>query len=210
MKKLVLAVLMLTIASASAFSQAAFGIKGGYKTSLGLDETWSSINFENANIKKDISRGFNAGLFARFGYRVYGQLEVLYSYQKYDYTSIEDNASTTSTFLEHGLEVPVLFGAKLVSTRNFNLRLMVGPTFVFNLTDQSKLPYAEGIQTTKNVVAFGLDCGLGIDVWIFTLDLRYKLVQQSYDYSFESIAINTNPNNAFEVSLGIKFFDYTK
>ena len=146
---------------------------------------------------------------SRFGYRVYAQIEALYSYQKTAYNALDGgNVIAGDTFEEHSLEVPVMFGAKLVETRNFNLRLMVGPTFCFNLGD-TPADFASW-DFNKRTVSFGLDCGIGVDIWVFAIDLRYKLLQQSYDYTFNSQALNTSPINAFEVSLGWKFFDTTK
>ncbi|MBO8446272.1 MAG: outer membrane beta-barrel protein [Bacteroidetes bacterium] len=208
MKKLILAAAFMMV-SVAGFAQASLGIKAGYKTSLGLDQNWQSVQGLGESFRKDVSQGFNVGLMSRFGYRVYAQIEALYSYQKTAYNALDGgNVIAGETFEEHSLEVPVMFGAKLVETRNFNLRLMVGPTFCFNLGD-TPADFASW-DFNKRTVSFGLDCGIGVDIWVFAIDLRYKLLQQSYDYTFNSQALNTSPINAFEVSLGWKFFDTTK
>lgn len=204
MKKFCLTAVLL-LSAITAFSQVSLGIKAGYKTSLGLDQNWDAVQSLGESFHKDVSQGFNVGLMSRFGYRVYGQLEVLYSYQN---TAYSDGIRNPETIAEHSIEVPVMFGAKLVETRHFNLRLMLGPTFCFNLGD-TQLDYASW-DVNKRTVSFGLDCGIGMDIWVFAIDFRYKLLQQSYDYSINSVSLNTSPINAFEISLGWKFFDTTK
>ncbi len=203
MKKFLVLLTLFAVTTCS-FAQVAFGVKGGYKTSLGMDENWDAVQSLGESFNKDVSQGFNVGLMSRFGYRVYAQIEALYSYQS---TTYSDGVSAPETLIEHGIEVPVMFGAKLIETRLFNLRLMAGPTFCFNLGEDGQ--FVGSWSADRRTVAFGLDCGLGVDIWVFAIDFRYKLVQPTYKYHLNDITLNTSPVNAFEVSLGIKFFDHT-
>ena len=85
---------------------------------------------------------------------------------------------------------------------------MVGPTFNFNLNEEGAI-VSETVDAEPRICAVGLDCGIGMDVWVFSIDARYRLVQPSYEYSYENVELNSSPINSFEVSLGWKFFDKT-
>lgn len=203
----------LALVSLSASAQVAFGIKAGFVSSLGFDQNWT-FNAENLKIKTDQAYGFDAGLMLRAGYRFYGQLEL-----NYHFVSslneigqmVEDtfNGKKSQTITEQSINIPVMAGVKLVDTKNFNLRLMVGPTFNFNIGKDGALSM-DGVDSKLNICSFGLDCGIGMDIWVFSLDARYRLVQPGYTYKINEVTMNTNPVNSFEVSLGWKIFDYTK
>lgn len=214
MKKIIL-ILSLAIFSLSASAQVAFGIKAGFVTSLGFEEDWSAINMENLKMKTDQSYGFDVGLMLRAGYRFYAQIETNYHFVS-SLAAIGQNIEDTwngtpiqQEITQHSINIPIMAGVKLVETKNFNLRLMVGPTFNFNLNEEGAI-VSETVDAEPRVCAVGLDCGIGIDVWVFTLDARYRLVQPSYEYSFNNVELNSSPINSFEVSLGWKFFDKTK
>ncbi|MEE0972567.1 MAG: outer membrane beta-barrel protein [Paludibacteraceae bacterium] len=203
----------LALVSLSASAQVAFGIKAGFVSSLGFDQNWT-FNAENLKIKTDQAYGFDAGLMLRAGYRFYGQVEL-----NYHFVSslneigqmVEDtfNGKKSQTITEQSINIPVMAGVKLVDTKNFNLRLMVGPTFNFNIGKDGALSM-DGVDSKLNICSFGLDCGIGMDIWVFSLDARYRLVQPGYTYKINEVTMNTNPVNSFEVSLGWKIFDYTK
>ena len=203
----------LALVSLSASAQVAFGIKAGFVSSLGFDQNWT-FNAENLKIKTDQAYGFDAGLMLRAGYRFYGQVEL-----NYHFVSslneigqiLEDtfNGKKSQSITEQSINIPVMAGVKLVDTKNFNLRLMVGPTFNFNIGKDGALSM-DGVDSKLNICSFGLDCGIGMDIWVFSLDARYRLVQPGYTYKINEVTMNTNPVNSFEVSLGWKIFDYTK
>lgn len=214
MKKYVV-IAALALCSLTASAQVAFGIKAGFVTSLGFEQDWSAMNFENLKIKTDQAYGFDAGLMLRVGYRFYGQLEANYHFVTSLNSigqSIEDKwngVPSEQHLTQQSINIPVMAGVKLVETKNFNLRLMVGPTFNFNIGPDGAIK-AEGVDSELKTCSFGLDCGLGIDVWVFSIDARYRLVQPGYAYKVQDMALNTNPINSFEVSLGWKIFDKTK
>lgn len=214
MKKLYLITLMAML-SLSASAQVAFGIKAGFVTSLGFEQDWSAINMENLKVKTNQSYGFDAGLMLRAGYRFYAQVEANYHFVSSLNEigqSIEDKwngVPTQQKVIQQSINVPVLAGVKLVETKNFNLRLMVGPTFNFNIGKDGAIQTAN-VDSERKICSFGLDCGLGMDVWVFSIDARYRLVQPGYAYKVADMVLNTSPINSFEVSLGWKFFDKTK
>ena len=100
-------------------------------------------------------------------------------------------------------------------------RLVVKPGIEKRLTDsiETVLKLSEGLLIVDVVgdkeINFSQsfscpDCGIGMDVWVFSIDARYRLVQPGYAYSIDEMKLNTSPINSFEVSLGWKFFDKTK
>ena len=203
----------LALVSLSASAQVAFGIKAGFVSSLGFDESWD-YHPELLTIKADQAYGFDAGIMLRAGYRFYGQVEINYHFLS-SLNQIGSNINDkfygreSQQLTEQSINIPVMAGVKLVETKNFNLRLMVGPTFNFNIGKDGALA-TKGVDSDLNICSFGLDCGLGIDVWVFSIDARYRLVQPGYTYKINEVALNTSPINSFEVSLGWKIFDYTK
>ena len=205
----------MALVSLSASAQVAFGIKAGFVTSLGFEQNWSAINFDNLKIKTEQAYGFDAGLMLRVGYRFYGQLEANYHFVSSLNSigqSVEDTwngVPTEQQLTEQSINIPVMAGVKLVETKNFNLRLMVGPTFNFNIGKNGAIK-ASGVDSELKTCSFGLDCGIGMDIWVFSLDARYRLVQPGYAYKVEDMVLNTSPINSFEVSLGWKIFDKTK
>lgn len=205
----------MALVSLSASAQVAFGIKAGFVTSLGFEQNWSAINFDNLKIKTEQAYGFDAGLMLRVGYRFYGQLEANYHFVSSLNSigqAVEDTwngVPTEQQLTEQSINIPVMAGVKLVETKNFNLRLMVGPTFNFNIGKNGAIK-ASGVDSELKTCSFGLDCGIGMDIWVFSLDARYRLVQPGYAYKVEDMVLNTSPINSFEVSLGWKIFDKTK
>lgn len=214
MKKYLLLIAVAAL-SLTASAQVAFGIKAGCVSSLGFEQDWNSIHFDNLKIKTDQAYGFDAGLMLRVGRRFYGQLEANYHFVS-SLNSIGQMAEDQwngvpiqQQLTQQSINIPVMAGVKLVETKNFNLRLMVGPTFNFNIGQNGALQ-AEGVDSELKTCSFGLDCGLGVDIWVFTLDLRYRLVEPGYAYKVEDMVLNTSPINSFELALGWKIFDKTK
>ncbi len=208
-------ILLFSFIALSSSAQVAFGIKAGFVTSLGFEEDWSAINIDNLKMKNDQAYGFDVGLMLRAGYRFYAQIETNYHFLS-SLTEIgqviEDKWNGTPVqqeITQHSINVPIMAGVKLVETRNFNLRLMVGPTFNFNLGKDGDIQ-TEVVDSQKRICSIGLDCGLGVDVWVFSIDARYRLIQPSYEYKINEVVLNSSPINSFEVSLGWKFFDKTK
>ncbi len=220
MKKFFL-IVSFVLLSVVASAQVAFGVKAGFVSSLGFEQDWKTLNIENLILKADQAYGFDVGLMLRLGYRFYGQVEANYHFVS-SLNQIGTNIANTfnggeiQQVKEHSINVPVMAGVKLVDTKNFNLRLMVGPTFNFNLTPAAETQGLEnsleqgGVDSSKRICSFGLDCGLGMDIWVFSIDARYRLVQPGYAFSINEIQLNTSPINSFEISLGWKFFDTTK
>lgn len=207
-------IIALCMLSVAAMAQYSFAVKAGFNTTLGLNREWK-YDDTSFKINNTETYGFNVGLMGRFGYRAYAQIEAVYHFE----TSL-NNIASAMTFkpaekvVDHWINVPVMFGVRLIQQKNFNWYLLAGPAFNFQLS-KKVVEYTdekgETLTSTPRPVTFGLDCGTGFDIWIFTLEVRYKLMQNSSIYKDGTVIINTdinkNPEHAFEVSLAVRFAD---
>ncbi len=210
MKRRFFITLTVVLCAATSFAQITLGIKAGYNTSLGFDENWT-YNAQNVSFANDWANGFNVGLMSRFGNRYYGQLEVLYNR---NYTSYKLNDVADKKIVLQSIDIPLLFGVKIIDKRLFNWRVMAGPNFSFDVNSRIDLPEQNWLSYTTRKVLIGLDCGTGFDIWHFAIDVRYKLIQNRHAYQYrqgsENVTINKKPMNNFEVSLAWKFLDKKK
>jgi hypothetical protein len=221
MKKVIISAVFLLSVTAS-FAQFNFGIKAGYTSSLGVNNLGSVTSgaYNLNSVNSDLSNGFQAGVFARFGFKkLYFQPEFLYDMGKKNYTmTIQDAQSNNIQFNKRvnisTLEVPLLLGYKLLDLKLVNLRAFAGPKLRFNAgssLDYSNLSSGGSVtqdQLIKDVKAaqLGLEAGVGIDFLMFTLDARYNVIKDMYQTKLSSVTIDNLQANTFVISLGWKFF----
>jgi len=195
MKKLFFFVLIFLSAELT-FGQFTIGIKVGY------DASKLSTNMDT--ITSNFKSGFQVGAFARIGKRLFLQPELYYTTQGGVFTS---NISDWQQNIKIGsMDVPVLIGFKLLKGDFINVRLMAGPmaSFVVNKSISDAGGVAGPIETADlNSVNWAIQAGAGLDVWKFTLDVRYQvglnqLIKSVENYTFDSY------NNVWNVSLGFK------
>jgi Outer membrane protein beta-barrel domain len=221
MKKfLFTAVLLLSFS----FNQAQFhlGIMAGYNSSLTLSNIGDVTNgtYNLNNVGNEVWNDFHAGLFARipFGKVIYVQPELLYSIQKKNFTlGIPDIISggsniTVDRFATFNtVDVPILVGAKLLDLKIINLRAFAGPMLRFDAGSFQNLTSGSTFDT-KNLVNevqkanLGLEAGIGVDVLMFALDLRYNLIADMYKNPLSASTLTSIPANTIVVSLGWKIF----
>lgn len=195
MKKFFLFVILLLSAELM-FGQFTIGIKVGYNA--------SKLSTNMDTIKTNFKSGFQIGAFARIGKRLYVQPELYYTTQGGVFTS---NVTNWKQNVKIGsIDVPVLVGFQLLKGDFVNVRILAGPaaSFVVNKTI-SEEGYDIGPITSGDLssVNWSIQAGAGVDVWKFTLDLRYQvglnqLIKEIENYSFDS------KNNVWVVSLGFK------
>jgi hypothetical protein len=223
MKKFLLVTALLLSVSIT-YAQFNFGIKAGYTSSIGTKNLSSvtSGDYNLNNVNSELSNGFHAGVFARFGFsKMYFQPEFLYTMgKKTDQISFLEtaNSSVETTFNKNvtvsTLDVPLLLGYKLVDLKLMNLRVFAGPKLRFNAG--SSLDYnvitaggsvtADQLKSDIKAAQLGLEAGVGVDVLMFTLDARYNLIGDMYHTKLNDLTIDKIPANTFVISLGWKFF----
>ncbi|MFZ4581086.1 MAG: porin family protein [Paludibacter sp.] len=221
MKRIILTMAALLFAWIFANAQFNFGIKGGYNSSLSLDNV-SSVTSGNYNLNTvagEVANGFHGGIFARLGLgkKLYVQPELLYALQKKTFNlSVSnlvnpgsltdvDNYVTFST-----IDVPVLIGYKIVDLKLLNLRAFAGPKFRMNAgssLDFKTLTSGATIDKTQLIGEFkkasvGMEVGAGLDILMFTLDARLNLINDVYTAKWQE---KPDLNSNFVISLGWKF-----
>jgi len=201
MKKIIVILLVLLPAIFTAetmFGQLNIGVKVGYNASK------LSANIDS--VTTSFKSGMQFGAFVRIGSKLYLQPELYYTTQGGVFTSNTQNWKQTVKI--GSLDLPVLVGVKVLDLKLVNVRVLAGPeaSFVINKSIEeggvknSLGPLSKGDLSSVN---WSLQAGAGVDVWKFTLDIRYQvglsqMVKEVKSYSFDS------KNNVWVISLGFK------
>jgi len=189
---------ILFLSTTLVFGEFTIGIKVGYnaaKLSTSID-----------TISTTFKSGFQAGIFVRIGKRVYFQPELYYTTQGGVFSS---NLSNWEQNIKLGsLDVPALVGFKIINHDKLNLRILAGPvaSFIVNKT----ISEAEGVinpitSADINSINWYIQAGAGLDIWKFTLDVRYQIGLNQLIKEVNDVNFNTR-NNVWVVSLGFKIF----
>lgn len=124
------------------------------------------IKAENASV------GFRFGLFTRINLpMLYIQPEVLIRTSSTEYSINEVNAAINTTREEDflSLDIPILVGTKLGP-----LRVQAGPNISILLDEESELTTREGLGREFDDARWGLQAGLGLDIWKLAFDVNYQ------------------------------------
>jgi len=202
MKKIIVILLFflpVLFSAETMFGQFSVGIKVGYSA--------SKLSTNMDTISSKFKSGFQFGAFVRIGKKIYVQPELYYSSQGGVFSNnLNDLKHWSQTVKIGSLDVPVLVGFKLFDIKLVNIRILAGPvaSFVVNKSI-SEGGTSTGPLTSGNFksVNWSIQAGAGVDLWKFTLDLRYQiglnqLLKEVGNYKFDS------RNNAWVVSLGFK------
>ncbi len=174
--KILVLTFFLSFGVVSAFSQLPktldFGVKGGINSSqmITTDGIVSSVNY--TNFITAAKSGFNMGLFARLGgKRVYFQPEILYC-QKNGESFSEQLVQSLKI---RSIQVPILLGYKLINLKFGSLHAVTGPALSYSLGESQLLSSMTQLKLNpiKNS-SWNWQLGGGIDILMFTLDLRYE------------------------------------
>lgn len=220
MKKIILtSIFLISISIASA--QFNLGVKAGYTSSLGLGSLSSVAGggYELKDASSELSNNFHAGVFARasmLGF--YFQPELLYAMGKNNYKiSFQDVSSKTVSYDKvvtvSTVDMPLLFGYKVLDLKVVNARVYAGPKLRFNAGSSLRFEnvVSGGSTITKDALTqdvksaqVGLEAGFGMDVLMFTLDARYNLIGDMYTTKVSSITLDNIPVSTFVISVGYK------
>ena len=221
-KFIIAAVLLLSVTFT--YAQLNFGIKAGYNSSLSFNNASSVLNggYDLNSVKAEVWNNFQAGLFARVGFnKIYFQPELLYSIQKKNYNitfqdATQGNLSTTlnKSVNISTVDVPLILGYKLLDLKIINLRAFAGPKLRFNSgssLDFKNITSGSSFNTNTLVTdvkkaQLGLDMGVGVDVLMLTMDVRYNLIGDMYTTKVSSVDFQNLPASTFVISLGWKIF----
>jgi hypothetical protein len=202
MKKLLLVLAAMCIVAVSN-AQISFGPKIGVNLS-------SMTASPGVAISDQMKAGYDLGAFLRIGTKCYFQPELLYSTSGVKFSNAPIGAPTDISL--HNINVPLMFGARILNLKVANVRVLGGPVATF-LVDKS-VNYNGFVDETKAInikdSKWGLQVGAGVDVLMFSLDVRYNfdfnkqitqnksVTQQVSDFDWSKQAVT--------VSLGWKLF----
>ena len=205
MKKTTLLLVMI-MAAGFAFGQISLGPKVGYNT--------SKLPTDVSEVSTDLKNSFNFGLFVRLGKKIYIQPEVNWLTRGgvFKRPELGDLKPINQEVELKTIEIPVLLGWRIINLGVGNVRIMAGPSASI-VTDKT-VSTSEGSNFTNPIedsdiedMIWGLNVGAGVDVLMFTLDVRYQLglneAIQSVQGEGESFDFNSK-SNVFSISLGWK------
>lgn len=201
MKKITL-IFALVMATGFVFGQISLGPKIGYNT--------SQLTADYDQITSDLSNNLHFGAFLRIGKKIYVQPEVNWMTRGGVFKKPEiDNVKPINQEIEmKSIEIPVILGWRIINLGVGNVRIFAGPSasIVTDKTVSTSDPneYINPI-TDSDIedLVWGMNVGAGVDVLMFTLDVRYQMglnevITKVQDFDFNS------KNNIFAVSLGWK------
>ncbi len=201
MRNFLLIILLIAFATA-VDAQGAFSI--GPKVGYNSYKITSNVDSIQASIKNS----FQVGGFIRIGKKVYFQPEANYQISKSTLSKSAGALVQRQDVTLTSIKVPVLLGAKIINTKAFNLRFMVGPTVTFvldkklNPSTVSELWPIHTVDDIKNSM-WSVQMGAGMDILFVTLDVRYEM---GIDNAYNGSSNLQMKNNIFNVSVGIKLF----
>ena len=204
MRRFTLLILFLLI-SGMTFAGLELGIKAGYNANK------LSANIDS--VSSQFKSGMQLGIFIRAGKRFFIQPELIYTLQGAQYI-LNDPTNTHSwnqKVIIGSIDVPVLLGFKIINGKKINFRVNLGPmaSFVTNKTikDMNADWLGPITKSSINSVNWYIQAGLGVDLWLFTIDMRY---QGGLNEVISSVQSNSqtwdfsSKNNVFQFSLGFK------
>jgi hypothetical protein len=197
MKKITL-IFVMVLASGIVFGQFSIGPKIGFNT--------NKLTTDYDSIATDVKNNFHFGAFVRFGKKIYLQPEV-------NWLTIggvfEEKASLNPVKTEiemKSIEIPVILGWRILNLGAGNVRILLGPsgTIVLDKTIKADASITDPIEEADlEDFLWGFNLGAGVDVLMFTLDLRYQMGINEVITKVQNFDINSR-NNMFSVSLGWK------
>ncbi|HLN52869.1 MAG TPA: porin family protein [Lentimicrobium sp.] len=176
MKKLIfLAFAIITLIPA--YSQTIPGLTLGPK----IGATFSRYNLDELSLDEKVRSSFHWGAFVRFGARAYIQPELLF--MKKSGLLIDPLADASEQKISlRTIDVPVLFGIKVVDIKLTNVRIFAGPIASIVVNKEIEVNNWEDALTKDDIrgANWGIQFGAGADLLIFTVDLRYELGMGDY------------------------------
>jgi hypothetical protein len=185
MKKTLMTITLVVLTVAAFAGTFDLGVKIGYNS--------SKLTTDMSTFTANPQGGYNFGAFGRFGgKRFYFNPEFLYVVNSGGFTL----GATTDAVKMKSIQVPLLLGLNILNLKVARINAFTGPAVSFSSGYESDHNLAYNL----NKSSWDYQLGAGIDILIFTLDVRY-----SWGLSDKiSNATFTSKVDAFRVSLGIK------
>jgi hypothetical protein len=203
MKKIIILLLAIGLTGSVSAQLPAFSIgpKIGFNT--------TKLSTDASTIKSELKSNFQFGLFVRVGNKVYFQPEANYV-TKGGLLKGENEAGDpiSQEVTLKTLTIPVLLGVKIIDLKAASIHLVAGPVASFALskklsvTDPSDSWPVSSTDDFKTAT-WAIQAGAGIDVLIFTFDIRYEIGLNNIYDGEQDFSVK---NNLLNISLGLKLF----
>ncbi len=222
MKKFFLSLSLLAFTLSTIAQPFTIGIKGGINSNTITTDSYKGITgYTWQDFKSDTKKGWNLGVFARIGNRVYLQPELLYTLLKSnsEVTLVTSTGTLTpgtysQVFDVKAIQVPLLLGIKLIDLKEASIRAFTGPALTTVLND-SKIGIRKsgGVEIPSTLydpksfkkAVWNWQLGGGIDLGSLVFDVRYEWgLTNLTDGNVTGIGF-VNKGNTLTFSLGIKF-----
>jgi hypothetical protein len=199
MKKLLLVIAAMCIVAIS--NAQVLGFSFGPKIGVNLSQVTTNVS----TITDQMKTGYDLGAFMRFGGKCYFQPELLYSTSGVKFPSAPGGSANDISL--KSINVPLMFGARLINLKVVNVRVLGGPIASFLIDKTVNYNDVGGVtrkEVSINNAKWGVQFGAGVDVLMFTLDVRYnydfnkQISQQANEFEWNKQAVN--------VTLGWKLF----
>ncbi len=165
MKKIILSVIIITAFSLSSYSQLTI------KPAFGINV--SRLSTDEGNWSNEARAGYQFGGTVLFGNKLYVEPGIFWTTMSSNMVH-KDNTDYNFDHKIGMIRVPVFVGYHLVGNASeslFNLRVFGGPSASFVTSVE------ESVGLTKDdfsSVLWGVDAGIGINVWWLFLDIGYE------------------------------------
>ncbi len=202
MKKTLFTLVLLCMAVVSFGGIFDLGVKAGMNSSK------FTLKQSIDDLKADAKAGYEYGAFMRVGGKhLYFQPEVNFvtknSTASFTTTSGTSTTTTIKTTKYSAVQVPLLAGFKFLDIKAASLHLITGPAISF----APKATIEDVKSELDNKSAWTWQLGAGVDLLIFSVNLRYEwgLTDFTLNNSIENIK-NTvfKDGKTFTISLGIR------
>ncbi|HPE86335.1 MAG: PorT family protein [Bacteroidia bacterium] len=173
-----------------------FGMKGGY--------TSNKMAVSLVDVEEGLTESFHAGIFARLNLsRIFLQPEAYFINKGGILTETVDGIKLQSDFEFRSIDFPLLVGIKLIDSDKVNLRIMAGPAA--SRIVNSEMSLTETFNTlseqTFNHAFYSVQAGVGLDIFMFTLDLRTEAGLTNLSFFNPGFSLY---HRTINISLGIK------
>jgi len=210
MRKTILTFTLMTLVL-STFAQLPFaiGIKGGINSTKITTDNYSVGNLNYSNFKSDAKSGYNLGVFARLGTKIYLQPELLYCVRNSESHSVAGNVTITQNIKMKTIQVPLLLGIKVLDLKLASVRAFTGPAMSYAMggSDVTYTNVTGGLGDPKNYKnnIWDWQLGAGVDVGPIVVDVRYEWGLSNTSSGNVNQVGFVNKGNTLTFSLGFKF-----
>ena len=176
--------------------------------------TASKLSYKGTDITNGLKNNMLIGVFMRIGKKVYIQPEVNYMTQGsvFKFPSLGNTSVVEQNVNLKSIQVPLSLGWQFINLKVIKLRIFGGATanFIVNKTITTTNGAAKDylVPDDFNNIQWQYQAGLGIDVLMFALDVKYygginDLFNGNVKYNEATHSVS-GASNVFEVTLGWK------